>query len=708
MIHIESAARKAACTAALALSILWAGPGFGQKKPKDTFEFPALNAIRTPQVVQATLKNGMRLLLVEDREVPTVDLRAMIRTGAVHDPAGKTGLASITATVMRTGGSAKFPGDALDQLLETLGASVETGMGQTEGSVGVSALKADADKALEVLADVLANPAFPEDKIELAKIELKSAISRRNDEVGQITDREFNRLIYGKDSPYAAQAEYATVDAVTRDDLAAFHGKFYHPENMILAAWGDFSAKDMRKKIETAFAGWKRGGADAAGSPAVDYAYDFSVNMIEKPDVNQSNIQLGHIGTTMDNPDYPALVVMNQILSFDRMFKRIRTDEGLAYSVWGYYGADYDHPGAFSAGCQTKSESTIKAIRLMLDEVRRMQNEDVTERELNKSKDQYLNGFVFNFDSNGKIVRRQMTYAYYGYPADFSEKVKAGVEKVTAADVRRVAQKYLRPDKVRILVVGKQADFDEPLSVLGPVNVIDIAIPEPKEAVAEATPEAEAKGRAFAEAALKAMGGREALAAVKTLQGSVTASQSTPMGDLNFAGTASFAYPSSMHMKMTTPYGEIVMALTPDAAWMVVPQQGAMPMPEAQAQSMRRGLMRDPVVMAKNWDGLALQYAGQRDFNGTKVEDVIVSKDGVTFHWLLDPATGLPAGTAYTESGPQGPVENEEIWSEYQAAGSLLLPMKQVTMSGGQKASETLMTDVRVDAALDPNLFVKP
>jgi zinc protease len=700
---IQGLDHKRGIKAFLALSTLAAGLGFGQKNPKDAFQYPPLNRIQTPNIVETTLKNGMRLMLVEDRQFPTIDMRAMIRTGSVYEPAEKTGLASVTGTVMRTGGSKKFPGDSLDKLLETLGAEVETGIGQTSGSVSVSLLQEDVDKGLEVLADILMNPMFPQDKIDLAKIEEKSAISRRNDDVSDITDREFNTLIYGKGNPYARRTEYATVDAITAEDLAAFHKRFYHPNNVILAVWGNFKVKEMGKKIAAAFAGWKPAPLDAPKPPAVDYKYDFTVNYIDKPDVNQSNIQLGHIGTTLDNPDYPALLVMNQILSFDRMFKRVRTDEGLAYSVWGYYGADFDHPGSFSAGCQTKSESTVKAIRIMLEEVRKLQTSEVTDKELQKSKDSYLNGFVFNFDSKGKIVSRQMNYAYYGFPKDFSERTKAGVEKVTKADVMAAAAKYLKPDKVRILVVGKKADFDEPLENLGAVNVIDIAIPQPKESVPEASPEAADKGAALLREALQALGGREALLAVKSAKLSLQASQ----GGMSFSGTAEYAWPDKMRMVMNTPYGEITMVVTKDAAWMIVPQQPVMPLPDAQAQSLRNNMLRDPRGLAGNLDGLKVQHVGQRDLDGKQVEDLLVVRGEYSFHLLIDPATSLPAGAVYSEVGPQGPMELTETASEYKTFGGIQFVTKNVTASAGQKISESSVTDIQVNPVLDPKIFEK-
>jgi len=453
---------------------------FAQKSPKEKFVFGPLNPIKMPKVEKVELKNGLKLFLVEDHDYPTINIRAMVHTGSVFEPPSKIGLAAIVGEVIRTGGTTSRTGDEIDKELETMAATVETGISQNSGYIMVSVLREDIGKALEILADLLINPAFRENKIELAKIMQKTIISRRNDDIMEIANREFSKLIYGKDSPYARHPEYATIEAITRQDIVDFYKKYFFPNNTIMTAWGDFNTKDMIALAEKALGSWKTEKVTVPPLPKVEYGYQYTVNVIQKPDVNQSNIALGHIGGLMNNPDYPALSIMNSILSYERMFKKIRTGEGLAYSVWGNYSASYLNPGVFSCGAQTKSQSTVYAIELMLKELERIQKEEVSDEELARAKDEYLNSYVFNFDSRAKVVNRMMTYAYYGYPLDFMDKVKEGVEKVTKADVLRVAKKYLRPDKVQILVVGKQEDFDKPLSTLGKVNVIDITIPPPK------------------------------------------------------------------------------------------------------------------------------------------------------------------------------------------------------------------------------------
>jgi len=678
-----------------------------QKNPKDTFTYPPLNKIQIPKIQQVVLKNGMKLFLVEDPDYPTIDLRAMIRTGSIYEPEEKIGLASITGKVLRTVGSKNISGDDLDKLLETLGATVETGIDEGSGYIYFSLFKEDIDRGLEILADLLMNPAFPEEKIDLAKIEERSIISRRNDDIGQITFREFAKLIYGAESPYARHPEYATMDAITRGDIVAFHKQYFRPNNIIFSAWGDFNSKKLIKAIEKVFASWKPVQLERPPLPKVDYTYDFTIHYVEKPDVNQSNIMLGHIGGLKNNPDYPALLVMNQILSFDRMFKRIRTDEGLAYSVWGFYGAEYDHPGFFSSGCQTKSESTVKAIRIMREELRKICENEVTDEELTRAKDSYLNGFVFNFDSKSKTVNRLMTYEYYGYPKNSMDLEKDGVEKTTKADVLRVAKKYLHPDHVRILVVGKQEDFGEPLSSLGPVNTIDITIPSPKgTAIQEATPESLVKGKALLEKAITASGGLDAAKTIRNMKAAVQLSQVTPAGEMTFSGEILLVYPDKMKATLLTPAGNMEMVVKGEEGWMKSPQ-GSMPLPEAVKKSYKESLLRDPVLLFQNYENLKVQYLGKRKLEEKETEDLWIAFGEYSFHLLLDSEGYLPAGYIYMGLGEQGPVEKEDIVSEYKAIGGFRIPMKTVTNAAGEKDSEVVCTECQWNVEVDPNTFEK-
>ncbi len=676
-------------------------------------EYPKLGEIEVREIERVTLPNGMQLFLLEDHELPLINVSVRVRTGSVYEPAGKIGLASITGGVMRTGGTTSKTGDELDEELERIAASVETGIGLNSGYASVSVLKEDIDTGLDILADVLMNPAFRQDKIELAKVQHRSMIARRNDLVGMIAGREYDKLIYGPDSIYARHTEYATVDAISRDDLVAFHKKYYHPNNVMLAVWGDFDTKQIRKKIEKAFKGWKKVDMEVPPVPKIKYDFRKTVNVICKDDVNQTNIYLGHIGGLMSDPDYFALILMNRILGSgftSRLFRNVRSRMGLAYSVFGVYSATYDHPGVFYVGCQTKSESTVKAIRAMAEEVKKMTESEVTDEELGLAKDGFLNSFVFNFDTKSEIVSRMMTYAYYGYPLDFLQKIRENVEKVTKADVLRVARKHLQPDKMQILAVGRPQDFDEPLSVLGTVNEIDITIPTPKEELPEATVETAAKGRQLFAKAVAACGGAEAYAAIENYVVKADFTVTTPQGEMKVATTTTFVLPDKLQQVITLPMGEIKQVLVKDKAWMVT-AQGTADMPESQRKELQARLFRDWTALFRksDADGLRVQYLGSAKVGETEAEIISVAQgEDTTVKLFLDAKTFVPVKQAYKGMTMTGPADLEEFYSEVRDISGIKLPFSAVVNANGKKYIEWKVTDAKFNTEIDPRIFKKP
>ncbi|MBC8182707.1 insulinase family protein [candidate division KSB1 bacterium] len=688
----------------LILAFFMSGLTFAQKSPKDKFDFPKLNDIKMPKIEEKTLKNGMKLFLVEDQNYPTINMRAMVRTGSVYEPAEKIGLAAITGSVLRTGGSKSMTGDEIDKKLETMAASIEGGIGSGSGFLSVSMLNENLDEVLSIFADIVMNPVFDKEKIELEKVQHRSGISRRNDEIGQITRREFFKLIYGANSPYARHAEYATIDAITRDDIIAYYKKFLHPNNIMMTVWGDFKTKNIVNKLEQAFADWKTKKLDIPPMPEVNYKFEYTVNFIDKPDVDQSNIMLGHIGGLKSNPDYAALSVMNRILSFDRMFKTIRTDEGLAYSVWGSYGTGYKVPGVFSAGAQTKSQSTVYAIELMIKEMERMMAEEVTDEELNRAKDKYLNTFVFQFDSKAKIVNRMMTLSYYGYPLDFNDKFIKQIENVTKTDILQVAKKYLQPDKVQILVVGKKEDFDKPLSSLGKVNVIDITIPEPKVEVPEATAETLEKGKKVFEKTIATLGGTDKISKIKNFSTTMSLTQVTPMGEMAMDGNMTIQHPDKMYMKLNTPGGEILMVINGDKGTMQHPG-GKMPLPAQQRKDMMDNSKRDPIYIAQHLNDYKIQFIGKTKFGEADAIDILLIETDLTFHMYLNTETMLPLGTSHQGTTQQGPATIEQFDSDYKVVDGIKVPHKSIGFADGKKQSEVVIKEMKFNVELEEGLF---
>lgn len=444
-----------------------------------------LPEVKVPKYSRYLMDNGMVVYLMEDHELPLIEGSAIIRTGDRFEPADKVGLASLTGTVMRTGGTQKHSGDELNQLLEQRAAAVETSIGDSSGSASFSALSEDSEMVLSLFAEVLREPKFAQDKIDLAKTQSRGEIARRNDQPDSIVAREFQKLIYGQASPYARTVEYATLDNIDREDLVNFYRQYFYPNDTILGIVGNFDSAKMRSLIQKQFGDWKSSPTSQPKLPPVSQAKQGGVFLVDQPQLTQSNVQIGHLGGEFNSPDYPALDVLNGVLNGfgGRLFNSVRSRQGLAYSVYGSWSPRFDYPGVFVAGGQTRSEATVPFIKGVEAEIERLQAELVTPAELAYAKDSVLNSFVFNFENPSQTLSRLMRYEYYGYPADFLFRYQRAVEATTAADVQRVAQKYLKPENLVTLVVGNAAAISPPLTQLAAeVTPIDITIPAPTSA----------------------------------------------------------------------------------------------------------------------------------------------------------------------------------------------------------------------------------
>jgi predicted Zn-dependent peptidase len=441
------------------------------------FKFKPLNFV-PPKVDRVVLENGMILYLLEDHDLPIFNITARIRTGAIYEPQEKAGLASLTGFVMRSGGTVSMPADKMNEELEFMAASVETAIDRESGSANLSTLRKDIDKSLKIFADVLMNPAFPEDKIRMRKDEVIESIRRENDNPSQIAQREFRKIMYDSRHPYSRKVEgtLESIEKIARDDMVAFHKKYFRPNNIILGISGDFNKDDIIKKLNTVFAGWKKEEIQFPEVPKVDRRFEKAVFYAYK-DINQANVIMGHLGIHRKSPDYFPVMIMNFILgggSFTaRIPGRIRSDEGLAYSAYSAFQTSRDI-GMFFVSCQTKLESTNRAISIALEELEKIRKSPIDKEELTQAKETFTNQFVFRFTTSASIVGQKVDIEYEDLPLNYLETYIANVQAVTHEDVQRVARKYLHPDEIKILVVGDNEKFDKPLDSFGKVNVIEL------------------------------------------------------------------------------------------------------------------------------------------------------------------------------------------------------------------------------------------
>ena len=683
-------------------------------QPWKQIKTPPLPAFHPPQPVRVQLANGMVIFLQEDHELPLIDGTLVIRGGARDVPAAKAGLVGIYSGSWRTGGTKSKTGDELDNYLADRGASVESGGDVDSTELNWSSLKGDFDGVFAVVLDLLHNPEFRQEKVDLAKQQTATAISRRNDNIGQITAREAGKIAYGADNPYVRVPEYFTVAAVTRQDLLAWHQKYTHPNNIILGIVGDFDAKQMEAKLRQAFDSWPKG--PAAEETKIDFPPTKpGVYFAAKEDVNQSEIRVVSLGIRRDNPDYYAAQVMNQILGFgfaSRLFNDLRSKRGLAYSVGGGLTAAFDHPGVFAVGIGTKSQTTAEAAQGLIDELNGMKTNPPSDSEIQYGKDSLLNTFVFSLDSPEKVLRERMSYEFFGYPADTLERYRAGIEKVTKADVERVAKKYIHPEQMALLVVGKASDFDKPLSTFGKVTTLDITIPEtaPGAAPAEAAPAASnPEGKALLAKVIAGLGGEAKVQSVKTMRVASSLTLKTPQGDFTLAAENQTQYPDRTAVKIQAPNGEQTIVLSPEAAFMSVGGQTQDIPPARQAEQMK-GLHRDPIYVAQHAADPKCIFAAAGTEKIGDIEAAILNVDtgGNPFRWYVDPATGHILRSEYHGSGMGGPVDAVVDNSDWQTVDGITLPFKVSVSENGKPVRTIEVKEMQINPAIDPKIYQKP
>jgi zinc protease len=443
------------------------------KHPRE-MNFPPLS-FSPPKATHTVLSNGIVLYLLEDPELPLVNISALIRTGSIYDPPDKAGLAQLTATLLRTGGTAERTAQAINEELEFMAAEIEFYMNRESGGASLSVRQQDFPRALAILAGLLMKPAFDPAQLDLAKKKEVEVIRRSNDNPEEIAYREFRKVLY-EGNPRAQVPSIESIENIRREDLIGFHKKFFQPNNLMLGVSGDFKKEEMIKALEEAFRDWERSLIELPFIPTPS-SRDKKLIYHAPKNLPQSTILLGHLSLPLDHPDHIPFRVLNYILGeggfSSRLTQEIRLNQGLAYAVGSFYQGRVGY-GVFGAFCQTKSSTTYKAISLLYEIIEGLKKNRPQPEELDWAKKSLISQFIFSFTSSARIVSQQMQLEYDGLPEDYLEKFQGRVAAVNREDLGRVAGKHLHPETSVLLVVGQEEDFDQPLSGFGPVNRINL------------------------------------------------------------------------------------------------------------------------------------------------------------------------------------------------------------------------------------------
>jgi zinc protease len=659
-------------------------------------KYPPLRPIEIPKVEKSTLPNGMRLYLLEDHELPMVHGAALVRTGNLFDPRDKIGLAQATGEVLRIGGTTAKTGEEIDRQLEDVGAHVESEIGETSGSVNFFALKENAAEAMGVFHDVLTSPEFRQDKVDLYKSQLRSAIARRNDSPEGVLGREFASTIYGRDNPYGWQESYASVAAITRPDLQAFYKRYFFPKNVMLAIWGDFDSAQMKAKVEKLFADWTVEQPEVPAFPKVTAKDSAGTYLAVKTDVTQTFFTVGCLGGEFRDKDYAALETMADVLGggfHSRLMEIVRAKMGKAYNISASWAAGYDHPGLFQVTGSTATPSTVDTLAVVSKELERIRTSEVSEEELKTAKDTAMNSLVFAFDTKTKTLGRMLTYEYYGYPADFIEEYQKALAQVTRADILRVAKERLDPAKLAIVAVGNPSGFAQPLDKLGhPVTPIDLEMQAPA-ATAAASAASLERGKRLLAAAQEAAGGAAKLTAVKDYMETAELDAVNP--NIHVKQILKWVAPNYWREENSYPGAKVALYTDGKTGWIA---SGANSQALAGPQAKQAG-----GNLFRSYIGLLLSDRVEgRTVNAIDADAVeIADKNGNVARLIFDPATHLPKTLSYDAISMTGtPPLVQESYSDFRDVNGLKIPFKIAMTQNGQRYADVTVSEFKIDTGL--------
>ncbi len=412
---------------------------------------------------KATLSNGVTVYLAPSKEFPLVNVSLSFKGGSYLEPDEITGLASMTGQLIRRGGTTTMSPEDMDERFDFLAANASAFIGGTSSGASLNCLKSNFDESFGLFMDMVRNPGFDSERLRIVKDERLESMKQRNDDADSILGMEWGRLMWGENHFEGSAATEASIKRISVDTMRSFHGKLFQPGNMIVAVTGDFEPGEMISYLEGAFSDWQ-GGQMMPNPPSPDHKFTPGMFHVEK-DIPQGKFRMGHRGVKRDHPDYFALTIMNDILGgggfTSRMMKKIRSDEGLTYGIRSSMSNRVHYPGVFVVSSFSKNPTVALTIKYALAEIEKLQSDGVTGEELETSKRSFIETFPRRFESKAGMLNTFVNDQWTDRPAGFWRDYRSNVEGVGQDDVQRVANDYMDPDQMMILVVGKWDEIYE-------------------------------------------------------------------------------------------------------------------------------------------------------------------------------------------------------------------------------------------------------
>ncbi len=650
-----------------------------------------LRVLVAPVPVSFALANGMKVYLLENRELPLVNITAMVRTGDVLDPADKVGLARLVATVLKAGEEKAG--------WEEFGASLEAATGPTHLSATVRCLGPGLEQTLELIRRTLVSPDLSPDRIATARTQLHAAVGARSDELSVAVNRELTEILFAG-TPFFRRLEHEHLDRIQPEDVTGFHARYFFPANILVALEGDFSAAEMRPALERLFAGWNAQQTPVSFPELTPKPPAGGAFLAERGDGNESFFALGHMGGLLKDKDYAAMQVIIRVLGGKRGGRLVRQFRGdLRWTSPGsgaHWEGGYDLPGLFRISGATPPFPTTETIQGIVAALEKLRSTEVEDRELESAKSDVLYDFVFDVDRPGRLLDRLLLAAYHGYPADLFAQYQKAVHAVTKADVLRLAKEHLRPSELVVVVAGRSRAFGKELADLNlPVKALELASPLPVQPQAVSDAASLEKGRQLLQRVQKALGGAEKLAAVKDCDQLMKGTMLLSGGAVAASLRTRWSQPTFFRQDQDVPTGQVSAFFSGRIGWVRM-TQGTFFMPPGMMDLAKGEVFR---LLFR----LTLSDADKDRTVNAVAEDIleISDKGGNLVRVHVDPQTALPLKFSYRNLSQAGvPVQVEETLEDYREVGGIRLPHRIAVRHDGRLTSQLTTEELKVNSGI--------
>jgi zinc protease len=676
-----------------------------------------------------TLPNGLQVVAVSHHEQPAVSLRLLVRAGGAQDPSGKPGVAYLAASLLDQGTTTQNA-ERIASTIDSIGGAIGAGAGSDITFINAAVMKDSLGLALDLLSDLARHPAFAPEEIDRQRQQILSGLKVSYDDPDYLAGVVFDRLVYGF-HPYGKpdSGTPESITAVTRQDLLAFHKRWFGANNAILAIVGDVTSEEAFSGAERAFGSWERVELPEV-KPEEPPPPTRRVVVVDRPSAAQTEIRVGNVSLPRRHPDYLALDIATKILGGEggnRLHRVLRSERGLTYGASADLNALKD-TGNIVAETDTRSEKTAEALRLIVEEIVRLQRQRVQQRELSDAQEYLTGSFPLTVETPSAIALQVLNAVFYGLDLNELQTYRERVNAITVDDIQRVAQLYLHPDKLSIVLVGDASVFAKDLAGVGfdqveriPIGELDLSSPDLRRhstprpgrlepvVFRQSVTAVEDRARALITRAIEAKGGLALLRSIQTVRIQSVATVQSDGINTDLPTTMTIRYPSSFRIDSTTPAGRLVQVFSAGRYW-VQDSKGVHEAPESMAAVIRGNVQRDTVpLLLALMDGKITATATDTVENGHKMPTLEVALPGGSpLTLIFDPVTTLLARAKYRLSNPPGDVAVEETYSDYRDVKGLKVAFTTDVRRDGAPAVHRTLRTFEFNVPVDSALFTKP